>query len=69
MKDPMAAYRAKPDTLESLEIEHTKVPEVPMLASGGWCAPSEVIYYVGDIDCHVLDLPALAIRRGGISHV
>ena len=42
-----------------------QVPCPPL--TGGWCAPSEMIYEACEIDPSVrLDMPTISVRRGGI---
>ncbi len=51
--------------LSALEPCVLQIPHPPL--TGGWCAPSEMIYEACEIDPSVrLDMPTISVRRGGI---
>lgn len=52
----------------SLVTDESRLEGGSLVAAGGWCAPSEVVYdYLGIPNAaDLIDLPELGIRRGGI---
>jgi hypothetical protein len=48
--------------------EQRRLPKGSLIASGGWCAPSETVYDITDIACPDMlwDLPEIQLSRGGI---
>jgi hypothetical protein len=48
--------------------DQRRLPKADLIASGGWCAPSETIYDITDIACPdgLWDLPEIQLSRGGI---
>lgn len=47
-----------------------RLPQGDVVASGGWCAPSETIYEIADVSCPDMlwDLPEIRLARGGIRY-
>lgn len=58
------------DRVLSAAASETRLPGGSLVASGGWCAPSEVTYD-GLLELEsrdgIIDLPTVQVRRGGIS--
>lgn len=51
-------------------VDETRLPGGSLVASGGWCAPSEVIYdLIGEVESRdgLLSLPEIGVARGGVS--
>lgn len=51
-------------------VDETRLPGGSLTASGGWCAPSEVIYdLIGEVESRdgLLSLPEIGVARGGVS--
>lgn len=48
----------------------TRLPGGDVVASGGWCAPSETIYSITNVACpeRLWDAPEINLTRGGISY-
>jgi hypothetical protein len=48
--------------------DQRRLPQKDLVASGGWCAPSETVYEITDIACPdgLWDLPEIQLSRGGI---
>lgn len=57
---------ARPEAIWDL-IKRAKDPE-HLVAAGGWCAPSTIIYDFFNIACDdgIIDLPTVGVTRGGI---
>lgn len=50
--------------------DEKRLPQGSLTASGGWCAPSEVLYdIVGEVESRegLLSLPEIGVPRGGVS--
>ena len=49
-------------------VDETRLPGGSLVASGGWCAPSEVIYDLCEMETRegLLSVPEINITRGGI---
>lgn len=50
-------------------VDETRLPGGSLVASGGWCAPSEVIYdLIGEVESRdgLLSLPEIGVARGGV---
>lgn len=47
-----------------------RLPQGDLVASGGWCAPSETIYAITDIACPDMlwDAPEIQLARGGLRY-
>ncbi|MGC4947711.1 major capsid protein [Streptomyces sp. DT224] len=47
-----------------------RLPEKDLVASGGWCAPSETIYELTDTSCPAMlwDAPEIQLARGGLRY-
>ncbi|AWN07728.1 major head protein [Microbacterium phage Hendrix] len=51
-------------------VDESRLPGGSLVASGGWCAPSEVIYdLIGEVESRdgLLSLPEIGVTRGGVS--
>jgi hypothetical protein len=51
-------------------VDETRLPQGSLVASGGWCAPSEVLYdLIGEVESRdgLLSLPEIGVARGGVS--
>lgn len=48
----------------------SRLPQGDLVASGGWCAPSETVYDIADISCPDMlwDAPEIQLTRGGIRY-
>lgn len=54
--------------LEALTDE-TRLPGGSLVAAGGWCVPSEILYDLlpgADANAGMVDIPGMTVRRGGI---
>lgn len=53
-----------------LAADQSRLPERNIVASGGWCAPSETVYELTDIACPEMlwDLPEIQLARGGLRY-
>lgn len=50
-------------------VDESRLPGGSLVASGGWCAPSEVIYdLIGEVESRdgLLSLPEIGVSRGGV---
>lgn len=58
------------ETVLARAADETRLPNGALVASGGWCPPSEVIYDLCELESRdgLYDLPEAMIRRGGIQH-
>lgn len=56
------------DTVLHRAMDETRLPQGSLVASGGWCAPSETIYDLCSLESTdgMLSLPEIGISRGGI---
>jgi len=47
-----------------------RLPQGNLIASGGWCAPSETLYDITDVACPDMlwDLPEIQLSRGGLRY-
>ncbi|MEU1815147.1 major capsid protein [Streptomyces roseifaciens] len=47
-----------------------RLPQQDLVASGGWCAPSETVYDIADVACPDMlwDAPEIQLSRGGIRY-
>ncbi|WP_433856660.1 major capsid protein [Streptomyces kronopolitis] len=48
----------------------SRLPEKDLIASGGWCAPSETVYDILDVACPDMlwDAPEIQLARGGLRY-
>lgn len=51
-----------------LAAKQARLPQGDLVASGGWCAPSETVYDITDIACPDMlwDAPEVQLNRGGL---
>ncbi|MEZ0073607.1 major capsid protein [Planotetraspora sp. GP83] len=51
-----------------LAADQSRLPNKDLVASGGWCAPSETVYELTDIACPEMlwDAPEIQLARGGL---
>ncbi|MGP3921167.1 major capsid protein [Nonomuraea sp. 10N515B] len=51
-----------------LAADQSRLPNKDIVASGGWCAPSETVYELADIACPEMlwDAPEIQLARGGL---
>lgn len=57
-----------PQLLRRLTDE-SRLPGGTLVAAGGWCAPSEILYDLlpgADANAGIIDLPTITARRGGV---
>ncbi|MFC8465995.1 major capsid protein [Streptomyces sp. NPDC057250] len=47
-----------------------RLPQKDLVASGGWCAPSETVYDIADVACPDMlwDAPEIQLSRGGLRY-
>ncbi len=66
IKDSSSAPEGSLATLKAADQRRLKGGD--LVASGGWCAPSETVYDIADIACPDMlwDLPEVQIARGGL---
>ena len=57
------------DQVISRAVDEKRLPQGGLVAAGGWCAPSETLYDLLEIESRdgMLSLPEVGIARGGIS--
>ncbi|MFI2300164.1 major capsid protein [Actinacidiphila glaucinigra] len=50
--------------------DQRRLPQSNLVASGGWCAPSETLYEITDVSCPDMlwDLPEVQLARGGLRY-
>ncbi len=50
--------------------DQSRLPEKNLVASGGWCAPSETIYELTSVACPDMlwDAPEVQLARGGLRY-
>ncbi|MEV0754962.1 major capsid protein [Streptosporangium sp. NPDC050280] len=53
-----------------LASDQARLPGTDLVASGGWCAPSETVYDLASIACPEMlwDLPEIQLARGGLRY-
>ncbi|WP_433379401.1 major capsid protein [Streptosporangium sp. CA-115845] len=53
-----------------LASDQSRLPGTDLVASGGWCAPSETVYDLTSIACPEMlwDLPEIQLARGGLRY-
>ena len=57
------------DEVLNRAIDESRLPGGSLVASGGWCAPSEVLYdIIGEVESRdgLLSLPEVGVTRGGV---
>lgn len=56
------------DEVFARAADHTRLPGGSLVASGGWCAPSETLYDLFEIESRdgLFSLPEVGVARGGI---
>lgn len=56
------------DSVFARAADETRLPQGSLVASGGWCAPSETMYEILELESRdgLLSLPEVGIARGGI---
>lgn len=66
--DPGSPYQGSTVTLAA--SNQRNLPQRDLVASGGWCAPSETLYDIVDIACPDMlwDVPEIQLARGGIRY-
>ena len=65
------AGSAPEGTTRSLAASNQRrLPQRDLIASGGWCAPSETVYDIADIACPdmLCDAPEIQLSRGGLRY-
>lgn len=57
------------DQVISRAVDEKRLPQGGLVASGGWCAPSETLYDLLEMESRdgMLSLPEVGVARGGIS--
>lgn len=57
-------------TVVMAAADQRRLPQGDIVASGGWCAPSETLYDIVDISCPEMlwDAPEIELSRGGIRY-
>jgi hypothetical protein len=58
------------DSVLSRATDESRLTGNSLVAAGGWCAPSETIYDLFEMESRdgIYDLPTIGITRGGINH-
>lgn len=61
--------QAHVDSVIARAVDESRLPGGSLVASGGWCAPSETLYDLLELESRdgMLSLPEIAITRGGIN--
>lgn len=51
-------------------VDQSRLPQGSLVASGGWCAPSETLYDFMEVETAsgLISLPEIGISRGGVNH-
>lgn len=69
---PEAAVVVSEDPTDAMDYvtNEKNLPNGSLVASGGWCAPSETLYDLVDISeaSNLVSIPEIQINRGGIRH-
>ncbi|MFZ3595043.1 major capsid protein [Streptomyces sp. BH104] len=57
-------------TVSLAASSQSRLPEKDLIASGGWCAPSETVYDILDVACPDMlwDAPEIQLARGGLRY-
>lgn len=57
------------DSVISRAVDESRLPGGGLVAAGGWCAPSETLYDLLELESRdgMLSLPEIGVARGGIS--
>jgi hypothetical protein len=67
--DPkLIARQVTDDHVLEYAANQARLPEGSLVAAGGWCAPSETLYDLAEVEAAdaLLDLPEINVVRGGI---
>jgi hypothetical protein len=69
-KDEAIVQTEDPRGAMAFVTDESKLPGKSLVASGGWCAPSETLYDLVDISeaANLLSVPEMQINRGGVRH-
>jgi hypothetical protein len=64
----LIAASVKDDEVLSYAADQSRLPGGSLVAAGGWCAPSETLYDLAEIEAAdgLVDLPEIQVKRGGI---
>lgn len=70
--DEFRIKNGDPDHIEEViqrAVDQARLPQGSLVASGGWCAPSEVTYGMLELESNdgLFSAPEIGINRGGIS--
>lgn len=70
-EDDLIVRSSDPSHIEAVfdrAVDETRLPGGSLVASGGWCAPSEIIYDLCEMETRegLLSVPEIQISRGGI---
>lgn len=57
------------ESVISRAVDESRLPQGSLVAAGGWCAPSETLYDLLELESRdgMLSLPEIGVSRGGIS--
>ena len=57
------------DSVISRAVDESRLPGGALVAAGGWCAPSETLYDLLELESRdgMLSLPEIGVARGGVS--
>jgi hypothetical protein len=67
--DPLLVAKNTTDShVLDYAIDEKRLPGNSLVAAGGWCAPSETLYDLAELEAAdaLVDLPEINVRRGGI---
>lgn len=69
--DPTFTINSEDVSIEMLDqlTDESRLPGGALVAAGGWCAPSEILYDLlpgADPSAGMVDLPTITTRRGGV---
>lgn len=58
------------DSVIARAVDESRLPQGSLVASGGWCAPSETLYDLLELESRdgMLSIPEVGIARGGIQY-
>jgi hypothetical protein len=71
--DDLMLRTADPESVEQLlshAVNESRLPQGSLLAAGGWCAPSETVYDLLELESRdgLFSLPEIGISRGGLNY-
>lgn len=68
--DELVASSEHAEAAMSAAVDERRLPGGSLVASGGWCAPSETIYDLFEAESRdgIFSLPEIQVARGGIRH-